>query len=135
VYAETHNNEVSIDSLRSQITYEDRKYKPHFPKNGSKANNNRGVKSVPIKCYLLKRALVHPIPALAPQTENALGRALLHAAEDLLVIVIAHRLSTVRRADRIIFSDDGEVKDIGDHDALMADPSGPYRRFVQLQSG
>ena len=79
--------------------------------------------------------LDEPTAALDPQTENALVRALLHAAKDRLVIVIAHRLSTIRQADRIIFLEDGEVKDIGDHDELMADPDGPYRHFVELQGG
>lgn len=69
--------------------------------------------------------LDEPTAALDPQTENALVRALQQAAKARLVIVIAHRLSTIRQADRIIFLEDGELKDIGDHDALMADPDGP----------
>lgn len=77
--------------------------------------------------------LDEPTAALDPRTENALVRALLLAAKDRLVIVIAHRLSTIRQADRIIFLEDGQVKDIGDHEALMQDAAGPYRRFVELQ--
>ena len=41
----------------------------------------------------------------------------------------------VRKADRIVFLDDGEIKDIGNHTSLMADPDSPYRRFVELQGG
>ena len=73
--------------------------------------------------------------ALDPQTENALVRSLLQAARDRLVIVIAHRLSTIRKANRIVFRQDGEIKDIGSHEALMADPESPYRHFVELQGG
>lgn len=54
---------------------------------------------------------------------------------DLQLHIIAHRSSTTQRADRIIFLEDGKVKDIGDRDALMADPNGSYRRFVELQGG
>jgi len=77
--------------------------------------------------------LDEPTAALDPATENALVRSLRQAAKGRLVIVIAHRLSTIRQADRIVFLEDGEVRDIGDHAALMADPESRYRRFVELQ--
>ena len=79
--------------------------------------------------------LDEPTAALDPATENALVRSLRQIAEDRLVIVIAHRLSTIRQADRIIFLDEGEVRDIGNHDTLMANENSPYRRFVELQGG
>ena len=77
--------------------------------------------------------LDEPTAALDPQAENALVRGLRQAAEGRLVIVIAHRLSTIRRADRIVFLEDGEVRDVGSHDKLMADPNSAYRHFVELQ--
>lgn len=79
--------------------------------------------------------LDEPTAALDPQTENALVSALHAASADRLVVIIAHRLSTIRRADRIIFLEDGEIKDSGNHDTLMADPDSPYRHFVELQGG
>jgi ABC-type multidrug transport system fused ATPase/permease subunit len=79
--------------------------------------------------------LDEPTAALDPQTENALVRALQDAARDRLVIVIAHRLSTIRQADQIIFLEDGEIKDIGDHESLMALTDSAYRKFVELQGG
>ena len=78
--------------------------------------------------------LDEPTAALDPHTENALVRALHVASEDRLVIVIAHRLSTIRQADRIIFMEEGAVTDTGNHDSMMANPSSPYRRFVELQN-
>jgi len=78
--------------------------------------------------------LDEPTAALDPQTENQLVASLL-AAADRLVIVIAHRLSTIRKADRIVFLEDGEIKDIGDHDSLMGKSESPYREFVELQNG
>ena len=79
--------------------------------------------------------LDEPTAALDPKSENALVRSLRDASADRLVIVIAHRLSTIRRADRIVFMEDGEIRDVGSHDELMEVPNGNYRRFVELQAG
>ena len=79
--------------------------------------------------------LDEPTAALDPQTENALVASLRSAAERRLVIVIAHRLSTIRHADRIVFLEDGEIRDLGSHDELMARPHSAYRDFVELQHG
>ena len=78
--------------------------------------------------------LDEPTAALDPQTENLLVRSLRSKADDRLIVVIAHRLSTIRQADRIVFVDGGEVKEVGHHDELMSHEDGPYREFVNLQS-
>ena len=48
------------------------------------------------------------------------------------VFVIAHRLSTVRRADRIVVLENGTIADIGPHEDLMQ-KLGTYRRLYDLQ--
>ena len=59
------------------------------------------------------------------------------AIEDLMAerttIIIAHRLSTVRRADRILVFEDGRVAEQGSHAELLARPGGLYRRLHGLQ--
>ena len=47
----------------------------------------------------------------------------------------AHRLSTIREADQIVFLEDGEIKDVANHETLMANPEGAYRKSVDLQHG
>lgn len=79
--------------------------------------------------------LDEPTAALDPQTENALVRALHTASEDRIVVVIAHRLSTIRQASRIVFIQDGEIRDIGSHEELMATDGSAYRGYVELQTG
>eukprot|EP00980_Cylindrotheca_fusiformis_P014873 scaffold4061_cov108-Cylindrotheca_fusiformis.AAC.1 len=48
-------------------------------------------------------------------------------------IVIAHRLTTIRNADRIAFIADGKVKEVGSHEELMTKPHGRYKRLVESQ--
>ena len=78
--------------------------------------------------------LDEPTSALDPETESYLVQALQEAAKDRLVVIIAHRLSTIANADKIVFLDDGKIVEHGTHEKLMADPSGHYHHFVNLQS-
>jgi ABC-type multidrug transport system fused ATPase/permease subunit len=75
-----------------------------------------------------------PTSALDPETEGRIVQALEAASRERIVIVIAHRLSTVRNAAQILFLQDGRVVERGSHRALLASPTGAYRRFVQLQT-
>jgi ATP-binding cassette subfamily B protein len=52
--------------------------------------------------------------------------------QDRTTIVIAHRLATVRSADRIIVMDEGRIVEQGDHDSLIA-KNGLYARLADLQ--
>ena len=78
--------------------------------------------------------LDEPTSALDPETEEYLVQALHEAAKDRLVIIIAHRLSTIANADKIVFLEQGQVMEQGNHNELMALERGHYRRFVELQT-
>jgi ABC-type multidrug transport system fused ATPase/permease subunit len=60
-------------------------------------------------------------------------KALANLMAGRTVIVSAHRLSTIRNADKIVVVDDGAIVDIGTHDALL-NSSEVYRRLYKLQS-
>lgn len=70
--------------------------------------------------------------ALDAESEQLVQQALERLMESRTTLVIAHRLATVRRADRIIVMDAGRIVEQGTHDALMVQ-SGLYARLAMLQ--
>jgi ATP-binding cassette subfamily B protein len=57
----------------------------------------------------------------------------LEGDDDVLVVFVSHRFSTVRQADRILVVDDGRIVEDGDHDALVA-AGGLYARMFRAQA-
>ncbi|MGZ4812348.1 MAG: ABC transporter ATP-binding protein [Terriglobales bacterium] len=70
--------------------------------------------------------------ALDTESEALVASALQNLMSGRTTVVIAHRLSTVRRADRIVVLENGVISDIGSHEHLMA-RLGTYRRLYDLQ--
>ncbi|NWG44923.1 MAG: ATP-binding cassette domain-containing protein [Alphaproteobacteria bacterium] len=70
--------------------------------------------------------------ALDAESERAVQRALERVMEGRTTIVIAHRLATVLRADRIVVMDEGRILDEGRHETLLA-RNGLYARLARLQ--
>jgi ATP-binding cassette, subfamily B, bacterial MsbA len=70
--------------------------------------------------------------ALDSESEALVQSALQNLMSGRTVVVIAHRLSTVRRADRIVVIEHGAIADVGSHEELMQ-KLGTYRRLYDLQ--
>ena len=71
--------------------------------------------------------------ALDAESELLVQEALANLMLNRTSFVIAHRLSTVRRADAIIVLERGRVVEIGRHDELLARPGGVYAKLYELQ--
>ncbi len=67
------------------------------------------------------------------ETEKEIQKALDNLVKGRTTIAIAHRLSTLRRADRLVVLERGEVIEIGSHDELMA-KQGAYWRLYEAQA-
>ena len=76
--------------------------------------------------------LDEPTSSLDSSSEQVVMEALERAAQGRTTLIIAHRLSTVRLADRIVVLDRGRIVEEGPHSELMA-RNGKYAQFYQLQ--
>jgi subfamily B ATP-binding cassette protein MsbA len=71
--------------------------------------------------------------SLDAESERLVQDALANLMRDRTAFVIAHRLSTVRRADAIIALERGRVAEIGRHDELLSRPNGVYAKLYAQQ--
>jgi subfamily B ATP-binding cassette protein HlyB/CyaB len=73
--------------------------------------------------------------ALDYESERVIQQNMQRICANRTVIVIAHRLSAVRRANRILVMERGQLAEQGNHEQLLAVPGGIYARLHQLQQG
>ncbi len=66
------------------------------------------------------------------ESESLIQQSLFQLAEDRTTFVVAHRLSTITHADKILVVDHGKLVEVGTHEELMKN-EGPYRSLFQVQ--
>ncbi|MCE9628733.1 MAG: ABC transporter ATP-binding protein/permease [Candidatus Vogelbacteria bacterium] len=117
-----------------------------FPKKWKQVVGERGVKlsvgqkqRVAIARAILRnpRILIldEPTSALDAESENFITKSLEELMSGRTTFIIAHRLSTVRRADKILVFKEGQIVETGTHDELAAKENGVYRNLYELQTG
>ena len=72
--------------------------------------------------------------SLDSETERLIQSAVDEVLKGRTALLIAHRLSTVRKADRILVFENGRIVEQGSHDMLIARPNGVYRRLHDVQA-
>ncbi len=73
-----------------------------------------------------------PVSAIDPETEHEILQTLGEASRGRTTLIVAHRLSTLRGADRVVVLDKGSIVQQGSHDQLMRE-SGVYRAVAESQ--
>ena len=73
-----------------------------------------------------------PTAAIDPETEHLIMSAMDNAMHGRTTFIVAHRLSTLKRADRVIVIEKGRITEIGTHDELMQ-TSDHYRQAAEIQ--
>ncbi len=79
--------------------------------------------------------LDEPTASLDAESEMKVMQNLARWGAGRAIFIVTHRLSTIRRADQVLYLREGRIVEAGTHDALMALEGGAYRRFVELESG
>ena len=78
--------------------------------------------------------LDEPTAALDAATEHRVMQNLAEWGEGRAIFLITHRISTIRRADNILYLDRGRIVESGDHETLLGVDQGRYRAFVDAES-
>ncbi|MEN9913011.1 MAG: hypothetical protein RLY66_419 [Candidatus Parcubacteria bacterium] len=117
-----------------------------FPEKWAQVVGERGVKlsvgqkqRVAIARAILRNPKIlildEPTSALDAGSERIITQSLDELMKGKTTFIIAHRLSTVRRADKILVFKEGKIIESGTHSELLAIEGGEYRRLHELQIG
>jgi ATP-binding cassette subfamily B protein len=91
----------------------------------------------------IARAILHDPPVLIldeatsavdSETEKQIQEAIANLVKGRTTIAIAHRLATLRNADRLLVIEDGRIIEQGSHEELLANEEGHFARLVKLQT-
>ena len=106
-----------------------------FSEEGTMLSGGEGQKAAIARMFMRDMPIAildEPSSALDPIAEYRLNKSMLDNAENQAVILISHRLSTTKDADRIILLENGSIAESGTHNELLA-MRGRYHKLYMLQ--
>lgn len=107
-----------------------------FSDEGTMLSGGEGQKAAIARMFMRDMPIAildEPSSALDPIAEYRLNKSMLQNAENQAVILISHRLSTTKDADRIILLENGSIAESGTHDELLAN-NGIYAEMWNVQA-
>ncbi len=127
----------------SQLAFAD-EFITNFPKQYKTLVGEKGVQlsggqkqRVAIARAILKNPKIlildEATSALDSESEFLVQKALEHLSKSRSTIIIAHRLSTVKKADQIFVLDHGKIVQVGTHEDLIKDKNGFYNKLIEKQ--
>lgn len=133
-----------IDALRKSVFYEDETLKSlsidatltrEFDKKGIVLSGGQSQKLIISRAFLDRNFSImdEPSSSLDVKSEAMLNEIILNDKTDKATVIISHRLSTAKRADRIIVLSKGRIVEEGNHFQLMQQ-KGIYQTMFQLQA-
>lgn len=114
-----------------------KKYKSNLIEGGSNLSGGQRQRLAIARALMKKPDILildEATSNLDAKTEEAINNVLVNKHQHLTSIIIAHRLSTIRRANKIIVIEQGEIKEVGSHDELLA-KKGEYYSLWLSQVG
>jgi len=144
IYGRPGATETEVREAARQANADD--FITAFPEGYQTLVGDRGIKlsggqrqRVAIARAILKNPAIlildEATSSLDSESERLVQIALDRLMRGRTTFIIAHRLSTVRTADRIAVVEAGRIVELGTHEALSANPDGLYRRLSALQFG
>jgi len=143
-YGKVNSTEKEIEDATKKANADE--FIKRFPERYKQVVGERGIKlSVGQKQRIaIARAILRnpkilildePTSALDAKTEQYISESLEKLMKGRTTFIIAHRLSTVRRADKILVFDKGRIVEEGKHHELLKIKNGIYRRLYEYQIG
>ena len=117
------------DGIDTELTKE-------FAENGTMLSGGEGQKAAIARMFMRDMPIAildEPSSALDPIAEYRLNKSMLENAENQAVILISHRLSTTKDADRIILLENGSIAESGTHSQLLSN-GGTYAEMWNVQA-
>ncbi len=113
------------------------KYKTEVGERGIKLSGGQKQRLAIARMLLINPKIIifdEATSNLDSESERLIQRALWKIAKDRTVLIIAHRFSTVRRADKMVVLENGRIMETGTHEDLVEKKKGIYQYLWQLQA-